>query len=129
MKNILIIDDDFHVRNILKESLRGKGYLITEADNGKKGVELCRTRKFDLVMVDIFMPEMGGIEFIKELQQFSPETKIIAMSGGEEHHFFTSNIPLNSAIAKGALRSFKKPFQIKDLLLAAEELLDDKEQI
>lgn len=123
MKNILVIDDDFNIRNLLKESLRDKQFLVSEANNGQKGVEMCRKRNYDLIIVDIFMPEMGGIEFIKELQRFSPKTKIIAMSGGEKHHFFTSNTVLNTAIARGALRAFKKPFQIKDILHQIDELL------
>lgn len=45
------------------------------------------------------------------------------MSGGEKHHFFTSNTVLNTAIARGALRAFKKPFQIKDILHQIDELL------
>ncbi len=67
--------------------------------------------------------QKGGIEFIKELQQFSPKTKIIAMPGGEKHHFFTSNTALNTAIARGALRAIKKPFQIKDMQYHIDELL------
>lgn len=123
MKNILIIDDDSHIRNMLKESLRGKHFLVSEASNGKQGVEMCRKRNYDLIIVDIFMPEMGGIEFIGELLKFSSNTKIIAMSGGEKFHFFTSNTNLNTAIARGALRAFKKPFQIKDMLQQIDELL------
>lgn len=92
--------------------------------NGFKAIKLCKLAMFDLVIVDIYMPGMDGIQFIEELQKFSPEIKVIAISGGERGHFFTSNMPLHSAIHRGAFCSLSKPFKMAELMNVVKEIID-----
>lgn len=66
--NILVVDDSESMRVAIKEVLKNAGYKVTEAENGKVALLLARENQFDLVITDIKMPVMGGIEFIKELR-------------------------------------------------------------
>ena len=109
-KQILVVDDNNHVREILRLFLERHGYRISEAPNGYEAVEVCRSNKFDLVIADIYMPGMDGIKFIEALHKFSPETKVVAISGGEPCHFFTSSTQLNAALYKGAFQHNEQAF-------------------
>ena len=124
-KQILIVDDDNAVREILKLYLEKHGYRITEAPNGYEAVELCRLNKFDLVIADIYMPGMDGIKFIEALQKFSPATKVIAISGGESCHFFTSSTQLNTALYKGAVLTLAKPIKEGDLVSVVKKIIGE----
>lgn len=115
-KQILLVDDDCHIREVLKLSLERHGYKTFEASNGSHAIELCRSKTFDLVIADIYMPEMDGIKFIETLQGFSPETRVVAISGGEPCQFFKSSLQLNTALYKGAVLSLKKPVKEDELL-------------
>ena len=123
MKSILIVDDDSQIRNLIKTFLRDEGYLVSDAKNGQQAIEMCKSNKFELFIVDIYMPGMDGIAFIEGLMELSPEAKIIAISGGEQCHFFTSTVKLNSAKSKGALVTMQKPFQLEKLLSIVKEIV------
>ena len=115
-KQILLVDDDCDVREVLKLTLERHGYKTFEASAGAHAIELCKSRKFDLVIADVYMPGMDGIKFIETLRGFSPETVVIAISGGESCHFFKSSLQLNTALHKGAALSLKKPVKEDELL-------------
>jgi CheY-like chemotaxis protein len=121
MKNILIIDDDFSVRNCIREMLEQTGYSVLEAENGVVGLGIFRHNKVDLVIIDLFMPEKEGIETIIELRKDFPDLKILAISGGipgyGPDHF------LNVAQKLGADCSLDKPFTMQELLSVVERLL------
>ncbi|MCF6147541.1 MAG: response regulator [Candidatus Kuenenia sp.] len=123
MFSVLVVDDDVQIRDILKTFLRSQGYLVSDARNGQQAIEMCKSGKFELFIVDIYMPAKDGITFIEELLKFSPEAKIIAISGGEQCHFFTSTVKLNSAVSKGALVTIQKPFQLEKLLSIMKEII------
>jgi CheY-like chemotaxis protein len=82
MPRILIIDDDIVTREILNEILEMEGYQVANAGDGKAGLKIHRENPFDLIITDIIMPEMEGLETIRELRRISPAVKIIAISGG-----------------------------------------------
>ncbi|MBM4054719.1 MAG: response regulator [Planctomycetes bacterium] len=123
MNNILIVDDECQIREVIKFFLEKQGYRIFEASNGFKAIELCKLNEFDAVIADIYMPGMDGIKFIEELLKFSPKTKVIAISGGEQCHFFSSGLPLASAMHRGALYSLKKPINMEELLNIIKEIV------
>ncbi len=81
MKNILIIDDDFFVRQLLRDLLEANFYDVTEASNGADGITLQAQKPFDLIITDIVMPEKEGLETIIELKRKYPTTRIVAISG------------------------------------------------
>jgi CheY-like chemotaxis protein len=122
-KRILVIDDEEPVRLIVREMLTMEGYEVVVAANGKVGLQLFRNDPTDLIITDIFMPEMEGLETIRELHREHPGVKIIAMSGGGESGMLSF---LSYAKRFGALRTLRKPFSREELLTNVEDLLAEK---
>ena len=81
MGTILVIDDQEPVRTLLRAALEGDGHEVLEASNGLLGLERSRERAADLVIVDMLMPEMNGLDLMAELNRTLPHVKVIAMSG------------------------------------------------
>jgi two-component system response regulator (stage 0 sporulation protein F) len=113
MARILVIDDQEPIRSLLRAVLEGEGHQVLEASNGRLGLELYRERSVDLVITDIVMPEMDGLEMIMELTRSFLNVKVIAMSGGLE-----SVGTLNVAKLLGARQTFQKPLDMEQLLRA-----------
>ncbi len=82
MANILVIDDDEQVLFMLEAILKRTGHEILYAIDGILGMKICRGNPVDLVITDIIMPEMDGLEIIVELKRECPDVKIIVISGG-----------------------------------------------
>ncbi len=120
MKRILIIDDDIVIREILKEALEPLGYDLGEASNGREGMTLFKKKPYDLIITDIIMPEMEGLETILTLKRLASDAKIIAISGGGKA---TPDGYLGMAEKLGAHRIFSKPFDPKDLAASVNHLL------
>jgi CheY-like chemotaxis protein len=119
-KRILVIDDEAPIRDLVREMLELEGYVVKTAPNGKAGLQLFRKEPTDLIITDIFMPEMEGLETIRELHRDFPDVKIIAISGGGESGMLSF---LSYAQRFGALRTLKKPFTRHELLKTINELL------
>ena len=121
MSRILVVDDDKAVRTAIKIILEHSGFDVVVAENGRSGVEAVQRGKFDVVIVDIFMPGMDGLETIRVFNKHAPEVPVIAISG---FMFRDSGNPapnfLSMATKLGAAYSLAKPFRPKDLLRAVE---------
>jgi len=120
MTRVLVMDDDDVFRSAMHVVLEEAGYDVIAAADGVAGLRLYRERGADLVVVDIFMPEMDGLEVIRALRTGVPRPRLIAMSGGGQAG--REDI-LSIAAALGAERTLKKPFMAQDLLDAARDLL------
>lgn len=121
-RSILIIDDDEQTRLLLRRVLEEAGHLVSEAPNGQEGLRLFRQTPIALVITDLFMPDMDGLEVTRVLHRESPTVKIIAITGGSGKRDF-----LDIAKRLGAHRTMNKPISIADLLQAVEqELLGDR---
>jgi len=81
LATILLIDDEESVRTVFKSMLERAGYEVLSADNGKHGLRLLEHQAVDLMLVDIFMPEMDGLELIPVVRKRYPRIKIISISG------------------------------------------------
>jgi YesN/AraC family two-component response regulator len=90
MKRILIVDDNLMMRRLIRNVFKDDDFVLKEAKNGMEGLKLADKKPFDLVITDIVMPEMEGIEFIMELKKSFPETKIIAISGGKPYYLYVA---------------------------------------
>ena len=111
MASILIIDDEVSIRALLRTTLERAGHEVQEAPNGRIGLALYHFRPTDLVITDIAMPEMNGLDMILELTRHFLDAKVIAISGvGGE------NKDLDVAKLLGARRTFHKPFSVPQLL-------------
>lgn len=120
MKTILVVDDDDMFRNMLSETLRGAGYQVLEAENGRIAMKVILGNLLDLVVTDLIMPEQEGIETIKEIKRIHPDMKIIAVSGGMRGGTMDF-LPI--AEYMGAAKVFRKPVDRKAFLSAVSELL------
>jgi DNA-binding response OmpR family regulator len=110
---ILIIDDEEPIHVLLRSVLQAEGYQVTEAVNGREGLERYRDRPADLVITDIVMPELNGLDMLLELTREFLHAKVIAVSGaGEEKSL------LDVAKLLGARQTFQKPFSMAQLLSA-----------
>ncbi len=110
---ILIIDDQEAVRMLLKRVLEDAGYRVVEAANGRQGLDLFRATPADLVITDIAMPEMNGLELILELTRAFLDVRVIAISGVDSEE-------LQAAKLLGARHTFPKPFDLPVLLRAVQ---------
>ena len=119
MASILIIDDEEIIRALLRTVLEAAGYEVTEAPNGRIGLELYRQHPRDLVITDILMPELNGLDMLLELTREFLRAKVIAISGaGEEKNV------LDVAKLLGARQTFQKPFSMSKLLGAVRYELE-----
>ena len=115
---ILIIDDDRTMLSLLNRMLSRKGHEVIEAQDSQQAVGLAQTGKFDLVVVDIFMPDKDGIEVISELRKVNQDIKIIAISG-----MVQSGVNyLDLAKKLGANKTLVKPFSMEQLENSVNEL-------
>lgn len=121
MYRVMVVDDDWQMREMMHQALARDGYEVTEAANGKIGLDLHRKNPVDLVITDLIMPEKEGIETIRELRRDFPQLKIIAVSGGGRAG---ANGYLNVAKTIGADRTLSKPFDLKQILDTVKELLE-----
>jgi len=120
MALILLIDDDKNLQLLTAELLRSAGHTVDTADDGKPGIALYKARLHDLVITDIVMPDMDGLELIDELRQTEPRPRIIAMSGG---HRFSQPVYLPTAKRLGAERILAKPVQPDVFLRTVADVL------
>jgi CheY-like chemotaxis protein len=119
---VLVVEDDPDLLLLLTAAFVREGFRTHSARNGRQGVELLRTLKPDLMVTDIVMPEMEGIGTILEARRCSPETKVIAISGGG--HYGRSKSFLEWASELGADEVLAKPFRMSSLIMAARVVLD-----
>ncbi len=119
MATILLVDDEESVRMVFQVALERAGYRVLTAESGKQGLRLLEQQEVDLIFVDIFMPEMDGLELIPLLRKTRPTNKIIAISGGsgQMNH-------LDTAKYLGADNTLKKPFSLQELLDAVSSQLN-----
>ncbi|MEZ4526783.1 MAG: response regulator [Desulfobacterales bacterium] len=117
MARILVIDDDKEIRNMLKTLLERAGHEITEAADGRDGIEKFRTNSADLIITDVVMPEKDGIEVILELKREFPDIRIIVISGGG---IVPPEYYLECVKGLGATYTLEKPFDVDRLLTAVE---------
>ncbi|VGO17145.1 Sporulation initiation phosphotransferase F [Pontiella desulfatans] len=121
MKRILLIDDDPTVQKLFSQFLAKQGYEVLQAENGKIGMRIIGQEKPDLIITDILMPEMDGLEILLAIRKTAEELPIIAISGGMR------SMPinfLNQAKMFGARYVFEKPVPLDVLLSAVRDLLD-----
>jgi PAS domain S-box-containing protein len=119
---VLVIDDEAPLRGAIKRVLEQAGYDVVEAADGAAGLRLYREQGADLVIVDIFMPERDGLEFIRALRTEPRQAKVLAMSGGDP----TGHLEmLKVAEVFGASRTLSKPVALEELLATVRDLLSE----
>lgn len=112
---VLLVDDEEMVRKVVRMMLKRSGHDVTEAENGRIGLERLKAGTFDLAITDIVMPEMEGLDMLMTVRQLYPGMKVIVMSGGDR----TGNSDvLGTAERLGASAIMHKPIMLRDLTAA-----------
>lgn len=119
MANILVVDDDLMQCRSIENLLKGEGHTIYIASNGHEGLQLFHQYDIKLVISDIVMPEMEGMEFIRSLLRIDPMLPIIVMSGNVIGKDF-----LDIACKLGAQAKIAKPIQRSQLMVSINQLLE-----
>ncbi|MDY6861608.1 MAG: response regulator, partial [Thermodesulfobacteriota bacterium] len=119
-KSILVIDDDRLIRVQMSDSLQEKGYDVTMAEDAERGLDILRTRNFDLVILDIILPGMSGIEAISKMKEIDPDTIIIMITG------HGSNKLAMEAIDAGAYDYFTKPIKMDEMEIMIKRALEKR---
>ncbi|ULQ53877.1 sigma-54-dependent transcriptional regulator [Flavihumibacter fluvii] len=118
MSNILIIDDERAIRKTLGEILSYEGYKIEEASDGEEGLKKFKEKAFDVVLCDIKMPKLDGIEFLDKARETNPDIPIIMISG---HGTIETAV---EAVKKGAFDYISKPPDLNRLLITLRNAMD-----
>lgn len=121
MTTILLVDDENLLREGVREILEMSDYSIIEARDGEEGLALFATNNVDLVISDIVMPNMDGVDFVTRLRESFPQVPILTISGGSR--VVSARFGLDSALLSGANASLTKPFNAKQLLEKVQQLL------
>ena len=111
MASILIIDDEESVRALLRFALESAGYEVTEAASGRIGLDLYRLKPTDMIITDIAMPELNGLDVILKLTRVFLNVKVIAISGAPD-----TEKTLDAAKLLGVRHTLHKPFSMDALL-------------
>ena len=123
MKRILVIDDDEMIRIVFERFLKGQGYAVDCAADGKEGLGLLESKPPDLVITDIMMPDTDGLEVVLSMRKKHPDIPVIAISGG----MTLAPMDFLPLVKKfGAVKVFYKPVELEDLLAGVQELLGGK---
>lgn len=120
MSSVLVIDDKDSMRKMLAQTLIEEGYEVETAPNGGAGIKLARQRSFDLVLTDLKMPEMTGLEVLKSVKEMDVDTAVIVMTA------FGTIEDAVDAMRKGAYDFISKPFQTEHLSVLIQKALENR---
>lgn len=123
MAKVLIIEDDVQVRNLLAFILEREGFETVTAENGTVVPDIFKDHRFDVVLLDLFMPEKDGLETIQDLREKCGMENIIAISGGGDYGMYDF---LKVARNLGAKATFAKPIDRKKLVSAIRSMAREK---
>ena len=115
MFRILLAEDDQVMREYLTRALERAGYFVSAVDRGTAAIPLLQTESFDLLLTDIVMPEMDGIELAQHTANVAPQTRIMFITG-----FAAVTLKAGKAVPQAKVLS--KPFHLRDLVLEVERM-------
>ena len=117
MFHILLAEDDEVMREYLTRALTRSGYRVTAVDRGTAALPLLESQRFDLLLTDIVMPEMDGIELAQKAQEMAPGMRVMFITG-------FAAVTLKAGSAMPHARVLSKPFHLRDLVLEVDRLFN-----
>ena len=118
MIRILLAEDDQAMRSYLSRALENAGYCVVAVGSGTEAVPLLETEIYDLLLSDIVMPEMDGIELAQRCSDISPSTKVMFITG-------FAAVTLRASRDAPQAKMLSKPFHLKDLVLEVDRIFED----
>ena len=122
MIRILLAEDEEAMRTYLTRALHNAGYDVVAVDRGTAAIPLLQAEHFDLLLSDIVMPEMDGIELAQKCGEISPQTKVMFITG-------FAAVTLKASREAPQARVLSKPFHLKDLVLEVERIFGATAQV
>lgn len=119
MATALVVDDDSSIRDVVRLILAGIGFQVLQAGTGIQALGVLERSRVDLMVLDVFMPELGGLALLENLPPRFRKIPVIVMSGGADRGVSET---LKRAQSLGAARVLPKPFEVAALEQAAREL-------
>jgi len=107
---ILVVDDEAYIRDLVRDTLRARRYETATAANGVEALDLLAREKFDIVVTDVVMPGMAGLELVKAIRKSHPHIRVIVLTG------YPRNADIGDFLLQGADDLLSKPFRANDLL-------------
>ncbi len=120
MARVLVVDDDKGMREVLEIMLSKEGYQVTSAPGGREALNICQKSKFDVVITDLKMPRVDGIDVLKGIKESSPETMVVLVTA------YASGETAVAAMQEGAYDYLEKNFDIEELKLTVRDALKRK---
>ncbi|MBW8783974.1 MAG: response regulator [Novosphingobium sp.] len=122
MIRILLAEDEDAMRTYLARALENAGYDVVAVDRGTEALPLLTSEHFDLLLSDIVMPEMDGIELAQRCAEVSPETKVMFITG-------FAAVTLKASREAPQAKVLSKPFHLKDLVLEVQRIFDSAAEL
>jgi len=119
-KYILVVDDEINVRTVFSDILKKEGYYVRGAKDGYEAIKAVDEESFDLVLVDLEMPRMNGIETLENIKKRKPQLQVIIYT---EYGSIATAV---EAIRKGAVDYLNEPFSPRELKLSIKKALEQK---
>ncbi|HEY6815996.1 MAG TPA: response regulator [Croceibacterium sp.] len=119
MIRILLAEDDEAMRTYLARALEQAGYTVDAVDRGTEALPLLEANEYDLLLSDIVMPEMDGIELAQRCAEVSPQTRVMFITG-------FAAVTLKASREAPRAKMLSKPFHLKDLVLEVERTFEDQ---
>jgi YesN/AraC family two-component response regulator len=120
---ILIVDDEALILLGWESSLKSAGYDVKTALNGKEAIEIAYEQKPDIIITDLIMPEMNGVELCRKIKTISPETEVVLISGHPEEIY---NYQRDFISAGGREAFLRKPLSMDEMIKAVETIMREK---
>jgi two-component system response regulator PilR (NtrC family) len=120
MAKILVVDDDQGMRDYLEIMLTKEGYEVATASGGREAISICKRKKFDLVITDLKMPKINGIDILKAIKEHSPETMVVLITA------YASGETAVEAMKEGAYDYLEKNFTVDELKYTIQDALSKK---
>jgi two-component system response regulator AtoC len=121
-KKALVIDDDIATLELMKFQLNEEGFSVMTAERGQKGLNFVEENEFDIILTDLHLPDLNGIEMVKRCKEISPDTEIIMVTG------FGSMEKAIDATKAGAFYYVEKPIEFEELFVLIEKAVERKQQ-
>jgi DNA-binding response OmpR family regulator len=116
MSKLLVVDDEFRIRELIRKYAEFEGHTVEEAVDGMQAIEVCRKNKYDLIIMDVMMPELDGFSACREIRRFSSTPVIMLSARGEEYDKI-------HGFELGSDDYVVKPFSPKELMMRVNAVL------